>query len=57
MGGPEGSSDALLPLRHGRRPTLFGKMVQGRARVLPLHPRAESQNARVQYGRHQRGRE
>lgn len=57
MGRPQRSGHVELPVRHGRRQPVLGKMVQGRPRVLPIYARPESKDARVQHGRRKRGRE
>jgi len=57
MGGLEKFSDAVLPIQHGWRQSVFCKMVQGRSRILPVHARIESTDARVWCGRRKRGRE
>lgn len=57
VGGSKEFSDTQLPVRHGRRQFVLGKMVQRRSRVLPIHAWTKSQNSRVPFGRSQRRRE
>jgi len=57
MGGLEEFGDAVLRFRHGRRQSVLGEMVQGRPRILPIHARIVSADARVRFGRRKRRRE
>jgi len=57
MGGLEEFGDAVLPFRHGRRQSVLCEMVQGRSRVLPIHARTVSTDARVRFGRRKCRRE
>lgn len=57
MGGLEKFGNVALPIQHGRRQSVLCKMVQGRSRILPVHARIESTDARIWHGRRKRGRE
>lgn len=57
MGGLKKFSNVTLRIQHGRGQSVLCKMVQGRSRILPVHARIESTDARIWHGRRKCGRE